>query len=148
MKLRTISLFAFTAMVTAAEAQAPAARFDMSLNGGQITELNSGQSYIVASQLPVCTVDGLDGKALRFDGYSNYVKAGLPVSNLSTEKLTVNVVLAAETYPMMKVDVAEDKLTYGTICGNLDEAAKKGFALELSSQGDLRLRVYVNYSGG
>ena len=148
MKLRTISLFALTAMVTAAEAQAPAARFDMSLNGGQITELNSGHSYTVASQLPVCTVDGLDGKALRFDGYSNYVKAGLPVSNLSTEKLTVNVVLAAETYPMMKVDVAEDKLTYGTICGNLDEAAKKGFALELSSQGDLRLRVYVNYSGG
>lgn len=135
-------------MVTAAEAQAPAARFDMSLNGGQITELNSGQSYTVASQLPVCTVDGLDGKALRFDGYSNYVKAGLPVSNLSTEKLTVNVVLAAETYPMMKVDVAEDDVTYSTICGNLDEAAKKGFALELSSQGDLRLRVYVNYSGG
>lgn len=135
-------------MVTAAEAQAPAARFDMSLNGGQITELNSGQSYTVASQLPVCTVDGLDGKALRFDGYSNYVKAGLPVSNLSTEKLTVNVVLAAETYPMMKVDVAEETPTYSTICGNLDEAAKKGFALELSSQGDLRLRVYVNYSGG
>lgn len=148
MKLRTLSLFVFTAMTMAAEAQTPAAHFDMSLNSGQIKEQQSGQSYTVVSQLPACTVDGLDGKALRFDGYSNYVKAGLPVSSLSTEKLTVNVVLAAETYPMMKVDVAEETPTYSTICGNLDEAAKKGFALELSSQGDLRLRVYVNYSGG
>lgn len=149
MKLKTLfatSLMASLAITSAA--QTPAAHFDMSLNNGKITEQVSAQSYTVASQLPACTVDGLDGKALRFDGYSNYVKAGLPVSSLSAEALTVSVVLAAETYPMMKVDVAEDTPTYGTICGNLDEAGKKGFALELSSQGDLRFRVFVNYSGG
>ena len=149
MKLKT--LFTTTLMASLAivsEAQDYAVHFDMSVNNGQIKEQKSGQSYTVASQLPACTVDGLDGKALRFDGYSNYVKAGLPVSSLSTETLTINVILAAETYPMMKVDVAEETPTFGTIFGNLDEEGKTGFALELSSQGDLRLRVYVNYSGG
>ena len=149
MKLKT--LFTTTLMASLAivsEAQDYAVHFDMSVNNGQIKEQKSGQSYTVASQLPACTVDGLDGKALRFDGYSNYVKAGLPVSSLSTEALTINVILAAETYPMMKVDVAEETPTFGTIFGNLDEEGKTGFALELSSQGDLRLRVYVNYSGG
>ena len=149
MKLKTLfatSLMASLAITSAA--QTPAAHFDMSLNNGKITEQVSSQSYTVASQLPACTVDGLDGKALRFDGFSNFVKAGLPVSSLSAEALTVSVVLAAETYPMMKVDVAEDTPTYGTICGNLEETSKKGFALELSSQGDLRLRLFVDYSGG
>ena len=149
MKLKKHLLIALAVVqTTSVAAQTPAAHFDMSLKNGHITEKVSGQSYTVASQLPSCTVDGLDGNALRFDGYSNYVQAGLPVSTLSTEALTVSVVLAAETYPMMKVDVAEDTPTYGTICGNLDEVGKKGFALELSSQGDLRMRVYVNYSGG
>lgn len=147
-----LKIFLSTALIAslaiASVAQTPVAHFDMSLTNGQITEKVSNQNYTVASQLPACTVEGLDGKALRFDGYSNYVKAGLPYSSLSTETMTVNVVLAAETYPMMKVDVAEDTPTYGAICGNIDEAGKKGFALELSSQGDLRLRMYVDYSGG
>lgn len=136
-----------TACITA-QAQTPVARFDMSLKDGQITESVTSTSYTVSSQLPACNVSGIDGKALRFDGYSNYVKAVFPVSTLSDATLTLCVTLAAESYPMMKVDVAEDTPTYATICGNLDETAKKGFALELSSQGDLRLRVYVDFGGG
>lgn len=148
MKLKTLLTAVFFASFgIVAEAQ-PVAHFDMSLNSGKITELISNQSYAVSSQLPACTIDGLNGDALRFDGYSNYVKAGVPVSTLSTETMTVSVVLAAEAYPMMKVDVAEDNPTYATICGNLDDTGKKGFAFELSSQGDLRLRLYVDYSGG
>ncbi len=123
-----------------ATAQTAVAHFDLSLSSGMITESVSGQRYTVSSQLPACTVAGLDGAALRLDGYSNYVKAGLPVSTLSDEALTIKVVLAAETYPMMKVDVAEDIPTFATICGNLDESTKKGFAFELSSQGDLQFR--------
>ncbi|MBQ3361493.1 MAG: hypothetical protein IJG46_05100, partial [Prevotella sp.] len=81
--------------------------FDMSLDNGKITETTTGVAYTVSSQLPACTAKGVDGEALRFDGYSNYVKAGIPVANLSTTALTINVVLAPETYPMMQVDVAE-----------------------------------------
>ena len=85
-------------------AQTTVAHFDMSLHDGKIIEQVSKTEYTVASQLPACTIVGLDGEALRFDGYSNYVRAALP-SNLSTEALTLSVVLAAESYPMMQVDV-------------------------------------------
>ena len=100
---------------------------DMSLNNGQITESVSNTSYTVVSQLPACTIASPSGDALRFDGYSNYVKAGLSASTISTETMTLSVTLAAESYPMMKVDVAEETPTFATICGNLDEAGKKGF---------------------
>ena len=138
-------LFALASMGVA-QAQAPVVHFDMSLDNGKITETTTGVAYTVSSQLPACTAKGVDGEALRFDGYSNYVKAGIPVANLSTTALTINVVLAPETYPMMQVDVAETTPTYATICGNVDEVGKKGIAFELSSQGDLRLR-YGSASG-
>ena len=147
MKLKNLFLIALMATQAIGSLAQYAARFDMSLTAdGKITESVTRQQYAVQSQLPVFTVEGPYGAALRFDGYSNYVKAGLPVSSLSTETLTVSVLLAAETYPMMKVDVAEDTPTYATICGNLDEVGKKGFAFELSSQGDLRFR-YGSTSG-
>lgn len=145
MKLKSLPLFLFVAARSAVVfAQTPAAHFNMSLNDGKITESVSSQTYTVTSQLPACTVAGLDGDALRFDGYSNYVRAGLP-STISAETMTISVTLAAETYPMMQVDVAETTPTYATICGNLDETAKKGFALQLSSQGDLQFRAGVSY---
>ena len=129
------------AFAASAVAQTPIAHFDMSLNaGGAITESVSGQSFNVVSQLPACNVASPSGEALRFDGYSNYVKASLPVSTFNTSAFTLSVVLAAETYPMMRVEDAEATPTFATICGNLDETAKKGLALEISSQGDLRLR--------
>ena len=135
------------AQAIASEAQTAAAHFDMSLTAdGKITEAASGQQFTVASQLPAFTVDAVQGQALRFDGYSNYVKAAIPVGSLSTEALSVSVTLAAETYPMMKVDVAEDTPTYATICGNLED--KKGFALQLSSQGDLRFQFGSAYANG
>ena len=140
MKLTKLLLIALTVAQTAGvTAQTAAAHFDMSLNNGKITEQVTKSEYTVMSQLPACTLAGIDGQALRFDGYSNYVRAGLP-SGLSTEALTISVVLAAESYPMMQVDVAETTPTFATICGNLDEDGKKGFAFELSSQGDLRFR--------
>ena len=140
MKLQglTISLL-MAAYGVALNAQNAVAHFDMSLSNGKITEQVTHLEYSVNSQLPACIVPGVDGEALRFDGYSNYVRAGLP-GGLSTEALTISVVLAAESYPMMQVDVAETTPSYATICGNLDEDGKKGFAFELSSQGDLRFR--------
>ena len=148
MKLKKHLLIALTTVLsTVASAQTAVAHFDMSLKDGKITELVSQSDYTVASQLPACVLPGIDGKALRFDGYSNYVRAGLP-SGLNTETLTVSVVLAAESYPMMQVDVAETTPTFATICGNLDEDGKKGFAFELSSQGDLRFRYGSAYANG
>ena len=136
-------------MVSAMNAQT-AAHFDMSLgsDGRSITESVSASSYSVQSQLPAFNVKSPDGVALRFDGYSNFVKASLPVSSFSTSALTIRVVLAAETYPMMNTAEAENTPTYATICGNLNESAKQGFAFQMSSQGDLRFQFGSAYADG
>ena len=148
MKLRQFLLIALVSALPAGiNAQQVAAHYDMSLTaGGSIEESMTHNRYAVTSHLPACTVKGLDGEALRFDGYSNYVKAGLPVSGINSDALTISAVLAAEAYPMMQVDVAETTPTYATVFGNLD--GKKGFALELSSQGDLRFSFGSAYAGG
>ena len=142
MKLKCLQLIALMAANSAViNAQQMAAHFDMSLTqDGKITETITQTQYSVSSQLPVCSAEGIDGEALRFDGYSNFVRTSLPVSTFSTSALTLSVVLAAETYPMMNVNEAEATPSFATICGNLEESTKKGFALQLSSQGDLRVQ--------
>ena len=146
--MRNLLIFALMSVVaTGINAQQVAAHFDMSLSAGNnITEAVSQQRYAVTSLLPVCTVPSASGQALRLDGYTSYVKAGLPTSTLSTQSLTVSVLLAAEAYPMMHVDEAETTPTYATVLGNID--GKKGFALELSSQGDLRFTFGSTYANG
>ena len=117
-------------------------KIDMTINDGKVY----GQT--VHSQLPATSAPGIDGQALRFDGYSTWLELPVDATALATQSGTYLVTLAAETYPMMQVDVAETTPTYATICGNLDETNKRGFALELSSQGDLRARFAVDYGGG
>ena len=141
MKRRVLlQALAVLASVTAHADSVPVAHFNMELNGNTITETVTGNAYNVSSQLNPCTIAGLDGDALRFDGYSNFVRTQLATTSFGTDAFTLEVMLACESYPMMQVDVAQDTPTFATICGNLDEANKKGVALELSSQGDLRLR--------
>lgn len=148
MKLNHILMTALVSALPAGiNAQQVVAHYPMSLIAGdKIEETVSHNQYSVTSHLPACMVAGIDGDALRFDGYSNYVKAGIPVTSFSTEALTINAVLAAESYPMMQVDVAETTPTFATVYGNLVD--KKGFALELSSQGDLRFRFGSAYANG
>lgn len=131
----------------AMQAQAQVAHFDMSLTNGSITEAMAKRQFQVNSQLPACTVQGLDGNALLFDGWSNYISAALP-SAINNDELTLTVLLAPQSYPMMVLDVAETTPTYGTICGNLSADGKSGFALQLSSQGDLQVEFGSAYSGG
>lgn len=174
MKLKNIFLTTLlTASAAVGNAQLQAVHFDMAIQDGKIEESVSKQSFTVNSALPACDVEGLSGRAMRFDGYSNYVKTDLTNgcanrtqsrarsgyaevqpgfdkvnSSPSTTNLTINVILAAETYPMMNTAEAEITPTYATICGNLDETAKMGFALQLSSQGQLRFRFASAYAKG
>ena len=145
MKTTFTSLALLFAALPAAAQQS--AQFTMNLEGANIVERVSGQKYIVNSQLVPFAVKGVDGDALRFDGYSNFVKAALP-AGVSTETMTFSVLLAPETYPMMNVNEAENTPTYATICGNLEDGGKKGFAFQLSSQGDVRFNYGSSYSGG
>jgi len=92
--------------------------------------------------LPLCA------SANRYDGYTTYKVTDISSDSLNATAFTLNVLLAAESYPMMNATEAETMPTYATICGTLDDAEKKGFALQLSSQGDLRFQFYSAYSNG
>ena len=118
------------------------ADFPMDLvSGNSVVEKISGKSFSVTSQTKPESVPGAKGKALRFDGYSTYVKADVPVTTIGSQ-LTFSLWCAVETYPMM--NVAEAQNSYADIAGNLDEKAKSGFAFQLSSQGDLRFKCFMN----
>lgn len=149
-KIRKHLLAAAMAVVpaTTVVAQPQAVHLDMSYANGMVYDEISQQPFTVHSQLPVCHVGGLDGEALRFDGYSNYITAALPTGSFSTSQLSLSIVLAAETYPMMNTAEAENVPTYTNIFGNLDEESREGFALELSSQGALRFRFASAYANG
>lgn len=147
MNFRKVHLLIASLMFSAVCASAQVAHFPMSLSGGNITEVVGGGQYKVNSQLPACTVQGIDGDALLFDGWSNYVSAALP-SGINNDEITVSVLLAPQTYPMMLLDVAETTPTFARICGNLSADEKSGFALLLSSQGDLKVIFGSAYSGG
>lgn len=146
MRKTIFAIFAGATLTLSAPAQNVAAHFTMDAAEGSVTESVSGQRYAVASALPLVSVAAPDGQALRFDGYSNYIRAAIP-ADLSGKTLTVSMTLAAETYPMMSAE-AEDVPTYARLCGNLDEAAATGFALELSSKGALRFRFATTAKRG
>lgn len=136
-------------LVSGLTAQTPTAHFDMSItSAGDLVEEISGARLALHSQLPVYDVESPIGRALRFDGYSAYAQGNLPTSGFSTSALSVSITLAAETYPMMNVNEAEQTPTYTAIYSNLDEGGKRGLALELSSQGDLRFRFGSAYANG
>ncbi|MBQ3742127.1 MAG: DUF4960 domain-containing protein [Prevotella sp.] len=113
--------------------------FDMNLNGRYITELISNKQFSFEGVRSPDNVDGAAGKALRLDGYSNFVNVQIPVSTLSDKTLTVAMWVAPETYPMMVVDIAENVWT--TIAGNI--SGNTGFAFTLSSQGDYGFDCYT-----
>lgn len=119
-----------------------AARFDMTVGSDNtITEGVSGGKWAVNGALAPENVDGAVGKALRLDGYSTYVAAGIDAAGMGTEALSVSLWCAPETYPMMNAAEAENAETW--IAGNLDEAGRKGFAFTLTSQGDYGFKCYT-----
>ncbi len=143
--LTTAMLTAFSAV---GMAQQSSVHFDMTVGDGALKESVSDGTFPVISQLPALSVAGVSGEAMRFDGYSNYVRAKLASSSLSTTNLTINLILAPETFPMMNTAEAENTPTYATVFGNLDETAKQGFAIKLSSQGHLRFTFASAYAKG
>lgn len=92
---------------------------------------------------PVEYVDGAVGKALRTDGYSTYATAAINASAIDAATFSMSLWVAPETYPMMNANEAELTPTFATMVGNIDDAAKTGFAFELSSRGTYRFRCYA-----
>lgn len=119
--------------------------FPMDVDGGKVWETVGGNSFDVQGAREPVVVSGAVGKALRFDGYSSVIEAALPasVAGKTLKSLTFSVWCAAETYPIMAHDSESDERC--VIAGNLDDAAKKGFAFCLGRDGKYSFECY---SGG
>lgn len=124
-------------------AQAPIVNFPMSPSGNTITETASGRTFDVSGALPAYSVDGARGTCLRFDGYSTTVSdAAIQTSALSNQDITFSLWVAPVMWPLMNVDV--DREDWTTLCGNLDDNAKTGFAFFLSNRGHYTFECWTS----
>lgn len=140
--IRGTALFVALSLMGTSEAVSQlVAHFPMELENGKITEVQSGKSFIVHNNLSPESTLGAEGNALRLDGYSTYITAGINAAGLSPDALTLSLWCAMETYPMMNNDGAVNTSTF--LAGNMNEDKKSGFAFLLSSQGDYSFECYI-----
>ena len=83
---------------------------------------------------------GARGNALRLNGYTSYLKKNYDAESVSTTQQTISLWCAVETYPMMNAMEAEN--AYSSIIETINETDHTGFAIRLSSQGNLRFECY------
>ena len=130
-----------TCALLATLAQGQAIHFPLD---GTTAELVTGRTFALEGVRTLPYMPGVQGQALRLDGYSNYLRAPLDYATLSPTGLCLSLWCAAETYPMMNAAEAEDIPSYAILAGNLDETARTGFALLLSSQGQYQFKCFLN----
>ena len=120
----------------------PAMSIDMTVSAdNSLSESIGGSKLTLNNALAPENIPGAKGMAWRLDGYSNYAKGSVPTTGLSTSQLTISLWCAPESYPMMNAAMAVNEYTF--IAGNLNDAAKKGFAFMLSSQGEYKFECYT-----
>ncbi|MBQ9187107.1 MAG: GH32 C-terminal domain-containing protein [Prevotella sp.] len=130
-------LFIVSALVSAATA-ADAQSIYFPLDGHVNEAVTSAQGTMNGVRtLPYA--DGVKNKAVRFDGYSNYVSASPSYAGVTPASMTFSLWCAPETYPMMNANEAELTPSYAMIAGNYDATANTGIGIELSSQGGYRV---------
>ena len=83
---------------------------------------------------------GARGNAIRLNGYTSYLKKSYSSASLSSTQQTISFWCAAETYPMMNAQEAQN--AYTSILETIDESNHSGFAFRLSSQGNMRFECY------
>ena len=106
-----------------------------------VRESISNTNHFLMQATDPANVLGAKGEALRFDGYSTFLRPEVDLSSKGIASYTFSVWAAPETYPAMNIDVDENKYTY--IAGNLNETDKTGWAFELSNRGNYRFRCYT-----
>lgn len=110
-------------------------------DSGMITETVSGDRFEVLGTFGAESQPGVRGRSLFLDGYSSYVGARLrklPVSR----KMTVNLWVAVQSYPVIKVD-SPDPGGQTCIVNCLDDESRSGFGYFLGFDGQYSFQVYV-----
>lgn len=110
----------------------------------KIKESVSGSEFMVSGRFAPENVAGAVGKALRFDGFSSFVKGDLKKLGTNTEQnLTVSMWVAPETYPIIIPDTPTDQKI--SLASTLNEASKSGWSFSLGYTGKYSFECF---SGG
>ena len=128
-KLGTTLFVASLGLLTVGQAQVLSIKMDDATN-------------VTGARTPLI-VDGVVGKAVRFDGYSQYLSQSADLSSCTSD-VTFSLWTALETYPMMNIDI--DREEYTSLAGNINEGAKTGMSFDVSNRGNYQFKCYVNNS--
>lgn len=139
---RMLSPLAATALISFASQAREVARFPMENNGDMTTESITGSSFAINSIRPAGDVEGANGKAIRFDGYSTFIDAALgEILPPGSTEMTASVWLAVETYPIVEIDVNTTEQVAIASC--LDENARTGFGFFIGFDGRYSFKTFV-----
>lgn len=110
----------------------------------KIKETVSGAEFMVNGRFAPENTGGAVGKALRFDGFSSFVKGDLKKLGSSAEQnMTVSMWVAPETYPIIIPDTPTDKKI--SLASTLNENEKTGWSFNLGYTGKYSFECF---SGG
>jgi beta-fructofuranosidase len=119
------------------------AHFPMELNETftSVKEICSNRTFLVENSKMIReNIPGAEGKALRFDGFSTFIKGRFNVTNLNTKAISSSIWCAFETYPMMDINGADISQT--CIAGNL--GTESGFAFTINCNGRYGFEVFID----
>lgn len=119
------------------------AHFPMELNEtlSSIKEIYGNRTFTVENSKSIReSIPGAEGNALRFDGFSTFIRGRFNNTELSTQAFSTSVWCALEAYPMMHIDGADDTPTF--IAGNMN--TESGFAFTINSHGKYGFEVFIN----
>jgi beta-fructofuranosidase len=119
------------------------AHFPMEVAQGQIAETVSGARFDVCGQFAPESAAGVEGQALRLDGYTSYVDASLgALLPAGSTQMTFSLWTALEAYPIVRIDQKTTEQAALATC--LDETAKQGFGFYVGQEGGWSFRTYVS----
>lgn len=142
MKSRSVILTALALSATTAANAELIAHFSMDALSGQVEESVSKKRFDIDGNFSPENVAGAVGQALRFDGYTSHIEAGIgQFIPTGAKQLTFSVWVATPSYPIIQIDTNTTEKTPIVTC--LDAEKKSGFGFYIGFDGKYSFRSYI-----
>lgn len=142
--LRTsLAALAMTAAVTATTAR-EVANFPMTVEGTQVKETVSGNTFGIAGNFAPMSVKSPDGTAWRTDGYTSQIDANIG-QVVNGNAMTAEITFAVDTHAIILQDNNDANKTENMVAvvDCLNAGAKSGFSFVLGRTGKYGFKTYV-----